>query len=221
MYFIGHTNVFAMFIDCNCLETCTPGGGPAEDGENARRWDPLVQQAYYNGWKSIHGLKHQTVDNALGMTMDIHGPYSLRKHDVRLLRWSDINDRIAAANTNATDGSEYEYCIFGDSAYRVDTHLRSYLVSQNAAESSWNTAMKTVRISIEWNYKTTDNLWAYVTNKRKFKILNFGTISRVYITATILRNFHCILNGNQSSNYFNYVFPDNFLEKYVHQELFN
>ena len=46
-------------VDCNCLETSTPGGGPAEDGANAARFDESVQRTFYNGWKSIHGLKHQ------------------------------------------------------------------------------------------------------------------------------------------------------------------
>ena len=50
-------------VDCNCLETSTPGGGPAEDGANAARFDESVQRAFYNGWKSIHGLKHQTSKN--------------------------------------------------------------------------------------------------------------------------------------------------------------
>ena len=62
----GNENSNTMgFIDCNCLETARPGGGPCEEGTAAQRWDPLIQKAFYNGWKSIHGLKHQTVDCAL------------------------------------------------------------------------------------------------------------------------------------------------------------
>ena len=30
---------FIGFIDCNCLETYRPGGGPSEAGENSSRWD--------------------------------------------------------------------------------------------------------------------------------------------------------------------------------------
>lgn len=30
-------NMIAHFIDCNCLETCRVGGGPAEDGCNSAR----------------------------------------------------------------------------------------------------------------------------------------------------------------------------------------
>jgi hypothetical protein len=37
------------FIDCNCLDTARPGGGPAEEGSDAARWHPLIQRAFYNG----------------------------------------------------------------------------------------------------------------------------------------------------------------------------
>ena len=47
-------------IDCKCSPTSVVGGGPAEDGVNAARWDVDVNRAFYNGWKSVHGLKHQT-----------------------------------------------------------------------------------------------------------------------------------------------------------------
>jgi len=72
----NHVNQFALFIDCNCLQTSRPGGGPCEGGANAMRWSEDVQQSFYNGWKSIHGLKHQTVDSAYGMTVDIYGTNS-------------------------------------------------------------------------------------------------------------------------------------------------
>jgi hypothetical protein len=48
------------FIDCKCSPTSVVGGGPAEDGANAARWDVDVNRSFYNGWKSVHGLKHQT-----------------------------------------------------------------------------------------------------------------------------------------------------------------
>ena len=35
----------------------TPRDGPQEDGPGAQRWDNDILRAFYNGWKSIHGLK--------------------------------------------------------------------------------------------------------------------------------------------------------------------
>jgi hypothetical protein len=83
----------AGFIDCNCLETCRVGSGPCEEGPDALRWDIDIQRAFYNGWKSIHGLKHQTFDLAYGMTADMYGPASLRRNDLYLLRRSSVSER--------------------------------------------------------------------------------------------------------------------------------
>jgi hypothetical protein len=67
----GQGNMMAFFIDCNCLPCSVTGGGPAEKGANAARWSDAIQRAFYNGWKSVHGLKHQTVDIAHGLTVDL------------------------------------------------------------------------------------------------------------------------------------------------------
>ena len=45
----------AGFIDNTMNATCRPGGGPARDGINAPWDDPLIQRAWYNGWKKLHG----------------------------------------------------------------------------------------------------------------------------------------------------------------------
>ena len=63
-------NQYVGFIDCNyCIvRTDRPGGGPFDDGPRSFRWSNDVQRSFYNGRKSIHSLKHQTVNNALGFT---------------------------------------------------------------------------------------------------------------------------------------------------------
>jgi hypothetical protein len=204
---VAHDEYFALFIDCNCMETCTPGGGPKDDGIS--RWDPLIQQAFYNGWKSIHGLKHQTVDNAYGFTVDILGPESLRRNDLQLFHESDMNNRLYNMFSNS---NSVQYKMFGDSAYVSDTNISTYKKNVN-----WNTGMKKVRISIEWNYATTQALFAYVSSKTKLKLIGSEQVSKVYITATILKNFHCCFYGNQTLNYFSAQLPSNFFYHYINQ----
>ena len=51
----------AGFIDNTMNATCRPGGGPARDGADAPRNDPLIQRAWYNGWKKLHGMLEQTL----------------------------------------------------------------------------------------------------------------------------------------------------------------
>jgi hypothetical protein len=211
---IGGLNV-AHFIDCNCLSTSVVGGGPAEGGANAARWDDTIQRAFYNGWKSVHGLKHQTVNNAYGFTVDMCGPTSLRRNDLAVLALSDINNRMAAVQ----EGDEVQLIIFGDSAYHRQSHISSYLVAEDGIENylRYNGGLKKVRISIEWDYGYTATLFVYLQKKRKLQVLHSDTVARVYTVATLMRNFHTALYGCQTSNYFELVIPESFLDNYINQ----
>jgi hypothetical protein len=206
------TNV-SHFIDCNCMPCSVTGGGPAEAGPNSARWDDRIQRAMFNGWKSTHGLKHQTVDNAFGMTIDISCPRSLRQHDTTVLTESRIHDRfrdVQAGNPNPT-------IIFGDSAYHVDEYLRSYLWAEEGVANwaDWNGGMKRVRISIEWNYGYTVSLFRYIGQKHKLKVMKKASVKKVYTICTLFRNLHIGYYGGQTWNYFNLVVPSDFVEHYL------
>ena len=75
--------------------------------------------------------------------------------------------------------------------------------------------MKKTRISIEWNYMTTANIFKYLQQLHKKKLMSGGNVSKIYIVCTILRNMHVALYGCQTSNYFNISFPNDFLEQYM------
>ena len=244
-------NMVSHFIDCNCLPTTVTGGGPAEEGANAARynksfnvthsftilsynfiilpfsiyilyfdrWDENIQRTFYNGWKSIHGIKHQSVDNAWGITEDLHGPASVRRNDLALLRLSNINNRFAQEQVNEL----HQYIMMGDSAYNKDTHLTSYHKHNHMIDNyiKWNKSMKHVRISIEWNYGVTGTLFKYTRNKNKFKILDNSRVSKIYTVATLFRNFHIMCYGGQTSQYFKLEVPQNMLVHYINQINFN
>ena len=206
-------NLISHFIDCNCLPTERVGGGPAEQGANAARWDPHIQRAFYNGWKSISGLKHQTVDDAFGFTLDCYGPTSLRRNDLILLRDSDINDRFARLQLESDD----DFIMFGDSAYKRQSHIRSYFsAAENIVDYEMcNRRTKRTRISIEWNYGHQASLFNYLNTEFKMKLLQSNLVSKLFIVTTILRNLHTGFYGSQTSIYFDLVIPPNFNIKYV------
>ena len=203
------------FIDCNCLETERVGGGPAEGGANATRWDPNIQRAFYNGWKSFNGLKHQTVDDAFGFTISICGPTSLRRNDLTLLRESNINDIFARIQLEHED----DFVIFGDSAYKLMSHLRSYFKEAEGVANyvRWNSHMKRLRISIEWNYGHQASLFKYLVTPSKLKVLGSSNVAKVFAVTTLLRNLHTGFYGSQSSQYFNLPIPPNFNYYYMKQ----
>ena len=68
----------AGFIDDTVTRITRPGGGPAEEGINAVRYNTLIQQSFFNGYKACHGLKHQTVEIPNGMCGELYGPKSFR-----------------------------------------------------------------------------------------------------------------------------------------------
>ena len=68
----------AMMIDDTLSRSCRPGGGPAEEGEDAPRFNTLIQQAFYTGYKKIHGFKYQSCELPNGMCADLYGPTSIR-----------------------------------------------------------------------------------------------------------------------------------------------
>jgi hypothetical protein len=200
----------AYFIDCNCLQTSRVGGGPREDGPHADRWDSNVQRAFYNGWKSIHGLKHQTISIAHGFTVHLFGPTSLRRSDLKLLEESAINDKLAALGV---------WFAFGDSIYPWLSHIRTYYKHEHktARQAMENRLFKSVRIAIEWTYGGISNLFAYLRNLSKLKLLRSSRLLRVYFACVLLRNCHVALYGGIESNYFEIVIPNDMLELYLNQ----
>ena len=44
--------------------------------------------------------------------------------------------------------------------------------------------------------------------KGKFKVYETAGVARIYIVATLFKNFHACLYGNQTMNYFNVVVTD-------------
>ena len=62
------------------------------------------------------------------MTIDLHGPWSLRKNDLYLLRESKINSRLRDLQLN----SPLQLTIYGDSIYPRLSHLKSYYRQEDA-----------------------------------------------------------------------------------------
>ena len=130
-----------------------------------------------------------------------------------------MNERLATIQ----EDHEKQYIVFGDSAYMLQSHIRSYYDNEanNIISRRMNYAMKSVRIAVEWNYGYTANIFKYLGLHWKLELLKSDTVSKIYTVATILRNCKAILRGTQCSNYFNVRLPDYVFEKYINQEDFN
>jgi hypothetical protein len=153
------------FIDNTMNSTCRPGGGPARDGTNAPRNDPLIQRAFYNGWKKLHSLKWQTVDLPNGMNFHAWGPCSGRHNDQESLEFSRLNEILVDMQL----GQLLQWKIYGDSAYIhvPDSHIlcRHTNEPNTARQVAENKAMSCREI-IEWDYGDVGRYWNLVDYKK-------------------------------------------------------
>ena len=67
----------------------------------------------------------------------------------------------------------------------------------------------------QWNNGTTASSFTFIGMKGKFKVYETAGVARIYIMATLLKNFHACLYGNQTKNNFNVVLQEDFLKCYI------
>ena len=189
------------FIDNTMFGTCRPGGGPSRDGPNAPRNDPLIQRAWYNGWKKIHGLKFQTVDLPNGMCFHVFGPVSLRHNDLYTLFHSNINDLVAGVQI----GDLLQFVIYGDSAYVpvMGTHIKARHNNNpnNPRQILENASMVSCREAVEWDYGDAVTAFAMIDFNKGLKMRGMP-VGNMCMGAMLLRNAYVTMNSCNAGHFF-------------------
>ena len=82
------------------------------------------------------------------------GPIAGHRHDAFMLRASGLQNKLATITKQ--DGSPY--VIYGDPAYGISrTILAPYRGSRlTPQQQAFNTAMSSVRVSVEWTFENID-----------------------------------------------------------------
>ncbi len=177
------------FIDNTIVATTRVGGGPLREGEQAPRNSNLIQQAFWTGWKRLHGLKWQTTDLPNGMNYEVWGPSAARHNDNWTLSKSDLFEKMNADQA----GWPRRLKLLGDSAYSEDVNIR--IVGDGRGWSS-------LRQPIEWDYKDLKVTWKYMDYRHVLKLKN-QPVAKIVFVCMLLRNAHVTMNGCQTSMYFN------------------
>jgi len=153
-------------------------------------------------YKHIHALKWQTFDFPNGMVGDMWGPVGGPHNDRFLLKYSRINTRMALLQQQ----QHIQYRMYGDGIYCVLSHMRrAYKNAPNTPRQIVkNEANKRTRVSIEWNYGETSNLFQFIDYTKNAKVCGSGgnNIAKCYFIATLMRNCHVCLYHNETSEYF-------------------
>lgn len=206
------------FIDCKTFSTCTPGAGPNSQNPGLRR-DPSgnIQQAYYNGWKSMHGVKVQCVLFPNGLIGDAYGAITLRRSDLYFLHESKINQRLAALQ----QGNDMQFGVYGDKVYAPNTHVvggMSRRREQNFGRAMSEQEMKTnlianaMRQHIELGFGKLIQNWKYIGVSSNLKLME-SDVSKAILVSIILHNCYVCLNHSATAMKFECSPPS--LEQYL------
>ena len=197
------------FIDGTFNPTCRP--------------PPLLQRAFYSGYKKKHGVHYQGCLAPCGLLIDLAGPFEGRHSDKYMLNCSEICERLRAGlmwaveNLGAPERWPYgNIYFFADAGYnrRLGLHV---MYSKppggelNAEQTRVNRTLASTRIVNEWIFGRVCSLFPYVAVKTNMKVER-ENVGIAFSCAAILTNALTCLEGNATSSYFGITPPT--LEEY-------
>ena len=176
------------FIDCTIRRTCVPI-------EN--------QEAVYTRYKRCHGIKFQSIVTPDGYIACLHGAYTAKRHDARVLRESGLLEALQQLMPVDDDGDDPIYYLYGDLAYEHRHHLFSGYrnAAPNTPQSRFNKEMSKVRIVVEWGYSTITRRWQFLDFIREMKILKVP-VGQYYSNCAFLTNILNCFYGGAINKYF-------------------
>lgn len=217
------------FIDCSATDTNTPFSGPDGDYEGAPRRPQyqLAQRSVYTVYKSMHGVKVQTVMTPDGIHT-VFGPVSARRSDTGLntgnglLAMSRLNDFLVAIQQGQADTTP-PFSSLGDCAYGVNLQcIRSYY------RAYFNPAMLTLfmrecdrelrgcRQHIELKYGRVARIFSICDDPSNFKLAQHTPYAvELLRVCFLLCNIYTCLKGDSASSYLTFDCPPPSLEDYL------
>ena len=176
------------FIDNTMIAMSRPDGGSITDGEAAPRVPREAQQAWWTGWKKLHGMKWQSCTMANGMDFEVWGPVSVRQPDAYTLNLSRIEEKLAECQ----QGNQLKFKLHGDSAYFDDAYLAT----------GGGRGMSSVRETIEWGcYKDLKSTWKVCEWKICLKLKN-QPVAKIMFTCFLLKNILTTFYSCQTAEHF-------------------
>ena len=94
-------------------------------------------------------------------------------------------------------------CVYGDPAYLLRPQLQAPFRGAVLTDDMkrFNTAMSSVRVSVEWLFGDVVNQFKFVDFKKNLKVA-LSPIGKMYITSAVLNNALICMYGNNTSTFF-------------------
>lgn len=173
------------FVDGTVRPICRPG-------EN--------QRIVYNGHKRVHALKYQATAIPNGLIANLYGPIEGCRHDAGMLRESNL---LVDLERVAFSPAGNVLCIYGDPAYPLRPNLMCpYRVGEvpvvTADMKAFNTAMSSVRVSVEWLFGEVSEYFKFIDFKKNQK-LQLSAVGKQYLVCALFTNILTCLYRNKTS----------------------
>jgi hypothetical protein len=122
---------------------------------------------------------------------------------------SRLNNRLRECQDRVLNIDSFNYFkCYGDSIFPQQDCIRSSHKGKNLPDRlvQENNKLKKVRVCVEWHYGDLCSLFPFLDYYKNHKILQ-NNCGLLYFAASLLRNCHCCLYGNNTSKYFNLQGP--------------
>ncbi|CAH2020951.1 unnamed protein product [Acanthoscelides obtectus] len=182
------------------------------DGTARKICRPSESRRAYSGHKRYHCIKFQSIICPDGIIVSLKGAYPGRRHDARIFRESGISEELVQKTCFDTR----RFVLFGDQGYGLSdvlfTPFHGRMEDLPAHQQSFNSAMKVLRIAVEWGFQKVISEFAFVDFSKNQKML-LQDVDALYKVAVLLTNCHTCLYSSQTAMYFNTNPPS--LETYI------
>ena len=124
----------------------------------------------YNGHKRVHALKFQSVAVPNGLIANLSGPVEGRRHDAGML---DESGLLTDLQRHCHTPRGEQLCVYGDPAYPLRPELMcpfregGYGRPLTPRMFAFNSAMSSVRVSVEWLFGDVTNYFRFIDFKKK------------------------------------------------------
>ena len=178
-----------------------------------------AQESVYSGWKSLHGIKVETVLLPKGIST-VFGPVSARQNDRGTLNLSGLKRFLTLIQASMLP--ELRCMLFGDSIFRgllqyITTYYRAIAPHLLTAEEvKINTAFRAARMPIEKNHGLTSCVFRLCDTTRGYQLGKQHPFALEQLRVChLLMNCYICLNGDQASGVNTFNCPPPRIENYL------
>ena len=131
-------------------------------------------------------MKFQSIAAPNGLIANLYGPVEGRRHDSGMLAESGL---VGDLQRHSFSPLGEPLCVYGDPALPLNIHLQGPFKGARITplQNEYNTAMSSVRTSVEWVSGDIVNYFAFLDFNKNLKV-RLSTVGKMYMVCALLTN---------------------------------